>query len=184
MYVTLTEREIELLELMVRYHTVKKRDYLLKQGEVCQYDSFVVKGCLKISKNDDSGKEHIMAFAVENWWAVDMYSFIAQLPAIYTIQSLVDTELIQFTRKQYELRYEVIPKLNIFTRKMLENSYVAQQTRIIQNISLNVESRYQIFRDKYPNIEMVISQKDVASYLGVTPEFLSRLKTKIHRRKH
>lgn len=178
-YISLTDKEIELLELLVRFHKINKREYLLKEGEICQYDSFIVKGCLKISTFDEQGKEHIISFAVENWWAVDMYSFIKQMPASYTIQALEDTELIQFTRKQYELRYEVIPKLNILTRKMLENSYIAQQRRILQNISLKVEDRYQLFVEKYPNLETRISQKYIASYLGVTPEFLSRMKKDI-----
>lgn len=182
-HITLTTKEIELLELMVRFHTIKKRDYLVKEGEICLYDSFVVKGCLKISTYDESGKEHILSFSVENWWATDMYSFLAQLPAIYTIQALEDSQLIQFTRKQYDLRYEVIPKLNFLSRKMLESAYVAQQTRILQNLSLNVEERYGLFIQKYPNIETRISQKDVASYLGISPEFLSRMKKRIFHRK-
>lgn len=182
-YISLSEKEIELLELLVRYHKIKKRDFLLKEGEICLYDSFVVKGCLKLSTFDADGKEHIVSFAIENWWAVDMYSFIEEMPAMYTIEALEDTELIQFTRKQYDLRYEVIPKLNILTRKMLENSYIAQQKRILQNKSLNVEERYQLFTAKYPNLETRISQKDVASYLGVTPEGLSRIKKKIHIKK-
>lgn len=180
-HITLTSKEIELLELMVRFHTIKKREYLVKEGEICLYDSFVVKGCLKISTNDEHGKEHILSFSVENWWATDMYSFLSQLPAIYTIQALEDSHLIQFTRKQYDLRYEVIPKLNYLSRKMLESAYVAQQTRILQNLSLNVEERYHLFVQKYPNIETRISQKDVASYLGITPEFLSRMKNKLIR---
>nr|WP_315034759.1 Crp/Fnr family transcriptional regulator [uncultured Chryseobacterium sp.] len=181
-YITLTDKEIELLKLMVRFKTVNKRDYVLKEGEICLYDSFVVRGCLKISSFDEDGKEHILYFSVENWWATDMYSFLAQLPAIYTIQALEKTELIQFDRKQYDLRYEVIPKLNFLSRKMLENTYVEQQKRILQNISLNIEERYQIFTEKYPGIETRISQKFIASYLGVTPEFLSRMKKRIHLR--
>lgn len=180
-HITLTTKEIDLLELMVRFHTIKKREYLVKEGEICLYDSFVVKGCLKLSTNDENGKEHILSFSVENWWATDMYSFLSQLPAIYTIQALEDSQLIQFTRKQYDLRYEVIPKLNYLSRKMLESAYVAQQTRILQNLSLNVEERYHLFIQKYPNIETRISQKYVASYLGITPEFLSRMKNKLIR---
>lgn len=178
-YITLTEKEIELLTLMTRIHTIKKNDFIVKEGEICMYDSFVVKGCLKIFQTDENGKEHIISFAIENWWALDMYSFIGKLPAVYSIQAMEDTELIQFTREQYDLRYEVIPKLNMFTRKMLERSYVAQQTRILENISLNVEDNYKNFVKKYPNLESRISQKQVASYLGVTPEFLSRLKNRL-----
>ena len=175
-YITLTEKEIELLELMVEYKSLKKKEFLFKEGEICKFDSFVVKGCLKISNTDKNGKEHIVSFAIENWWAVDLYSFIGELPSLNTIQALENTELIQFTRKHYDLRYEVIPKLNFFSRKMLENSHVAQQSRIIQNLSLNIEDKYKIFTSKYPNLETRISQKHIASYLGVTPEFLSRMK--------
>jgi CRP-like cAMP-binding protein len=178
-HINLTEKEVELLGLMLRYHTLKKKEYIVKEGEICLYNSFIVKGCIKISQIDDEGKEHVLAFAIENWWAVDMYSFIGQLPAVYSLQALEDTELIQFTKKQYDLKYEVIPKLNKFTRIMLENSYVAHQKRIMQNISLNVEDRYLLFKEKYPNLESRISQKYVASYLGITPEFLSRLKNKL-----
>lgn len=178
-YVILNQKEIELLSLMTRVHELKKNDFIVREGEICMYDSFVVKGCLKIFQTDENGKEHIISFAVENWWALDMYSFIGKLPAIYSIQAMENTQLIQFTREQYDLRYEVIPKLNQFTRKMLENSYVAQQTRILENISLNVEDKYKIFVSKYPNLETRISQKYIASYLGVTPEFLSRMKNRL-----
>ncbi|MEN5055125.1 Crp/Fnr family transcriptional regulator [Sphingobacterium kitahiroshimense] len=175
-FISLDEKEIELLGLLVRHHTIKNREFLLKEGEICLYDSFIVKGCVKIFQIDEQGKEHIISFAIENWWAVDMYSFIGQLPAVYSIQALEDTDLIQFTRKQYDLRYEIIPQLNKFTRKMLENAYVVHQSRILQNISLLVEEKYLKFLEKYPNLESRISQRHIASYLGVSPEFLSRMK--------
>ncbi|MCW2264030.1 MULTISPECIES: Crp/Fnr family transcriptional regulator [Sphingobacterium] len=175
-FISLDEKEIELLGLLVRHHTIKKKEFLLKEGEICLYDSFIVKGCVKIFQIDAQGKEHIISFAIENWWAVDMYSFIGQLPAVYNIQALEDTDLIQFTRKQYDLRYEIIPQLNKFTRKMLENAYVVHQSRILQNISLLVEEKYLKFLEKYPNLESRISQRHIASYLGVSPEFLSRMK--------
>lgn len=184
MYVNLTEKEIELLSLMTRIQTLKKNEFVVKEGEICMYDSFIAKGCVKIFQTDESGKEHIISFAIENWWALDMYSFMGKLPASYSIQATEDTELIQFTREQYDLKYEVIPKLNLFTRKMLEKSYMAQQTRLLENLSLNVEDKYKNFIKKYPNLETRISQKYVASYLGVTPEFLSRLKNRlIHTKK-
>ena len=178
-YIDLTEEETTFLLSKLIYRKYLKNQYIVQQGDVCKHECFIISGCTKMFYIDADGQEHIVMFSVENWWASDMGSFISQTPADYNIQCLENTELIQFSYETLEELYPKIPKLERFFRKILEKSIVAFQKRLIRNFSLTAREHYLIFRNSYPKIEQRIPQYMIASYLGITKEFLSKIKSQL-----
>jgi CRP-like cAMP-binding protein len=172
-----TEDEVLFLSLL-QFKTLKKKGILLQQGDICRNDYFVTKGCLRCFDIDENGVEHITMFAIEGWWTSDMYSLLTQTPARRSIDALEDTEVLQISKQNMETLYERIPKFERFFRIILQNAYVALETRIVQNLSNTAEERFEAFNTKYPGLFNRIAQKHVAAYLGITPEFLSILRKK------
>jgi CRP-like cAMP-binding protein len=171
------EDEVLFLSLL-QFKTLKKKEILLQQGDICRNDYFVTKGCLRCFDIDENGVEHITMFAIEGWWTSDMYSLLTQTPARRSIDALEDTEVLQISKQNMETLYERIPKFERFFRIILQNAYVAFETRIVQNLSNTAEERFEAFNTKYPGLFSRIAQKHVAAYLGITPEFLSMLRKK------
>lgn len=155
---------------------LRRREYLLQAGEVCRYQSFVVSGCLKVSYLDPAGSEHVVKFAPENWWAFDLESFALQSGAFYAIQAIEDTEVLKISRANMDLLLDRVPQFEKFNRLMYQTSYIALQRRVTQNLASKADERYQQFQVKYPGLQNRVAQKDIASYLGVTPEFLSSMR--------
>jgi len=178
-YVVLSSEEEKSIEEFVSYRKYLKNQYLVQQGDICKSECFVVKGCLKTFHIDQEGQEHIVRFAVENWWTADLGSFIHQKPADYNVQCIEDTEVIQFHYSNYEPMLKAIPKLERLFRIIIQNAYVAADKRIIRNFSLTAKERYLIFREQYPDIEQRVPQYLIASYLGITKEFLSKIKSQL-----
>ncbi|MBK6266075.1 Crp/Fnr family transcriptional regulator [Marivirga sp. S37H4] len=178
-YIHLSTDEKEILSEHVSYRKYLKGQFVVQQGDVCKYESFVVKGCLKTFYIDSEGQEHIVMFAVENWWAADLGSFITQSPADYNVQCLENTEVVQFSYEKLEALYLLIPKLERFFRIIIQKAYVASEKRIIGNFSLPARERYLEFREQYPDIEQRVPQYMIASYLGITKEFLSKIRSQI-----
>jgi CRP-like cAMP-binding protein len=177
-HIYLDEDAIELFIALLETKQIFKNDYLLKNGDVCRYDYFVIKGCLKYCYTDSKGEEYVVKFAVENWWVVDLDSFLHHKPSSYYIQAVEDTEVLQLSRSAYDRLYSEIPAFQKFSNYRWQNGFITLQQRIIQNISVPAEERYAHFKEKYPELEQRISQDLVASYLGITPEFLSMLRGK------
>lgn len=175
----LTPNEINLLLENITHRKYLKGQYIVQQGDICRFKSFVIKGCLKTFYVDSDGQEHIVLFAVENWWTSDLGSFFTQEPADYNIQCIENTEVIQFSFNKMELMYQKIPKLERFFRIIIQKAFVASQKRVIENFSLPTKERYIKFKSRYPNIEQRVPQYMIASYLGVTKEFLSKIKSQI-----
>lgn len=182
-YVSLTNEEEAFLASKVSYRKYLKGQYILQQGDVCKYQCFVISGCTKTFHVDDSGQEHIVMFSIENWWTSDMGSFITQMPADYNIQCIDNTELIMFSFDVMGDLYAEIPKLERFFRLIIEKALVASQKRIVRSFSLSAKDRYLYFRNQYPKIEKLIPQYMVASYLGITKEFLSKIKSELTKEK-
>lgn len=155
---------------------LRRREYLLQAGEVCRYQSFVVSGCLKVSYLDPAGSEHVVKFAPENWWAFDLESFALQSGAFYSIQAIEDTEVLKISRTNMDLLLDRVPQFEKFNRLMYQTAYIALQRRVTQNLASKADERYQQFQVKYPGLQNRVAQKDIASYLGVTPEFLSSMR--------
>ena len=178
-YITLTKDEEAYLDSKMVYRKYQKGQYLVQQGDVCKYECFVVSGCSKTSYIDEQGQEHIIMFSVEDWWTSDMGSFINQTPADFNIQFLENTELIAISHDIIEDLYSQIPKLERFFRQVVEKAYIASQKRIVRNLSMTAKDRYLYFKEQYPEIEQRIPQYMVASYLGITKEFLSKIKSQL-----
>jgi len=156
-----------------------KGQYIVQQGDVCKYECFVLSGCTKMFYVDDEGQEHIIMFSIEDWWTSDMGSFITQTPADFNIQCLENTVLVMFSYDVIEELYANIPKLERFFRQIIERAFVASQKRIVRNFALTAKDRYLYFRKQYPKIEQRIPQYMIASYLGITKEFLSKVKSQL-----
>ena len=178
-YVTLTNTEEHFLTSRLSSRKYIKGQYLLQQGDISQTECFIISGCTKMFYLDDKGQEHIIMFSIEDWWTSDLGSFISQTSSDFNVQCLENTEIIQFSYNNIEELFSEIPKLERFFRKIIEKAFVASQKRIIRNFSLTAKERYLIFKESYPKIEQRIPQYMVASYLGITKEFLSKIKSQL-----
>ncbi|WP_158847359.1 Crp/Fnr family transcriptional regulator [Algibacter sp. L1A34] len=177
--IDLTPKEEAFLESKVTYRKYLKGQYVIQQGDICKYECFVISGCTKTFYLDQEGQEHMVMFAIENWWTADMGSFISQTPADYNVQCLENTELILFAYDELEELYAEIPKLERLFRQIVERAFVASQKRIVRNFSLTAKERYLYFKSQYTQIEERIPQYLVASFLGITKEFLSKIKSQL-----
>lgn len=178
-HIQLTDEEKELLWQAVTLRKYRKRQYVLQAGDVCRQENFVVSGCLRAYYIDDAGTEHIIMFAVEDWWTSDLLSFLTQTPSKLNIDALEDSEVLQIEHSALEALYLKIPKLERFFRIMMQNAYIAQQQRILFNISKTAKERYLYFIEKYPKLEQRLPQHQIAAYLGITPEFLSQIRKQL-----
>jgi len=181
-HIQLDNCEVNYFLSLLQQKTIGRKEYLLRPDEVCKYESFVTKGCLRNYTVDNAGIDHIVMFAVEGWWTGDLYSFLTQTPSEFIIDALEETELLQISKCDLEQLYERVPKFERFFRIILQNAFVAQQQRINQNLSFTAEERYLQFIKKYPQLEQRVPQKQVAAYLGITPEFLSMIRRKLTRK--
>lgn len=178
-YVLLTQEEEAVLLAHLSYRKYLKNQFVVQQGDICKYEFFVLKGCLKTFHITEDGQEHIIMFSIEDWWGGDIGSFITQTPADFNVQCLENTELIMLQHDIVEVLYEKIPKLERFFRQIIERAFVASQKRIVRNFSMSAKDRYLYFKNQYPEIEKRIPQYMVASYLGMTKEFLSKIKSEM-----
>ncbi len=175
-----TEEDYFVSLLQTKY--LKRKDFLLKQGNICRTENFITKGCLRTYTIDDNDFEHIVMFGTEDWWVGDLFSFITQSPTDFFIDALEDTEIIQISKANLDRLFDRVPKFERFFRLILQNAFIAQQNRINQNLSCTAEQRYLGFIKKYPQLEQRLSQKQVSAYLGITPVFLSMLRRKLSRK--
>jgi CRP-like cAMP-binding protein len=178
-HISLTPEETDFFVSLLRPRSLKTDEFLLREGEVCRYETFVTSGCLKTYYQDKDGIEHVMDFSIEEWWADDLFSFFTQTAARSTIKALENTEVLQISKNNLELLYQEIPKLERFFRLLFQNAYITQRERINLVLSTSAEERYLLFLKKKPYAEKRFPQKDIASYLGITPQFLSAMKKKM-----
>ena len=176
-FTPLTSEEQSLLAAKVRIRKFLKGQFVVQNGDICQYENFVLSGSLKTFYIDNEGQEHIVMFAVENWWTADLGSFISQAAADFNVQCLEKSVLAQIRFEDLQQLYIDIPKLERFFRIIIEKAFVSSQKRVINNFSLPAKERYLKFREQYPQIEQRVPQYMIASYLGITKEFLARSAT-------
>ncbi len=178
-HIQLEPEESRFFISLLKVRHLKKKEFLLRAGEVCRYEIFVLKGCLRNYFLDDKGDEHILQFSVEDWWTSDLYSLLTRTPATQFIDALEDSTVAMLEQDDLERLYRQVPKFERFFRIMFQNAFVAQQQRILQNIGSAGEERYLSFRKKYPALELRLPQHQIASFLGITPEFLSKIRGKL-----
>lgn len=178
-HVSLTSEEEKALLSKVKTRKFLRGQYVVQQGDICKYENFVLAGCLKTFYVDQEGQEHIVMFAIENWWTSDLGSFISQQPADFNVQCLENSEVIQVSFEDLESLYLEIPKLERFFRIIIQKGFAASLKRIVNNFSLPAKERYLRFREQYPQIEQRVPQYLIASYLGMTKEFLSKIRSQL-----
>lgn len=155
---------------------------ILQEGFICQHYTFVVKGCLKMYGIDDRGTEHNLLFAAENEWIADISSFYAQKASQLFIEALEPSEIIQIEQQDLYMLYTNIPKLNRIFKVIIEHKYIELQNRVLQNISSTAQQRYISFLEQYPHLASRLANTQIASYLGITPEFLSKIRKELTRK--
>jgi len=175
-HISLDREETVFFISLLKEQELAKKDFVLKEGQLCRYISFVNSGTLRAYYSDKEGRESTIMFAVADWWITDMYCFVNQLPAMLHIEALEKSHILQLQKKDLDKLYVKVPKFERFFRVLMQNAYTREQLRIIQNLSLPAEERYNNFLAKYPQIVKQVTQKQIASYLGITPEFLSAIR--------
>jgi CRP-like cAMP-binding protein len=177
--VSFSKEEISLIESKLENVSFKKGETLLKADQIVTNQYYVKTGCLRTYFIDKSGKEHTIQFAIKDWWISDYTAFFSSTKAIMTIECLQDTDLYKISRKNMEDLYCEIPKLETFFRKKMEKAFASFQKRIVASLSESAKERYISFVRTYPNIEQLIKNYHIASYLGITTESLSRIRKEI-----
>lgn len=178
-YVDISDEKLEKYCSAFTYRRIKKKEFLLMEGSICDFEGFVVNGCFKVFHTDRNAAEQILYFAIENWWISDIDSFINRIPSKLTIQALEDSEILLISKKDKEQLYLEMPEVERLMRLKFQSSIIALQRRIIDNLSKSSEERYIEFLKKYPQIAHRLTNIQIAAYLGVTPESLSRVRKKI-----
>ena len=178
-HISLSENETEAFCNLFEHKTIKKKSFLLREGEVCKFEGFVVKGLFRVYHIDQNGFEQILYFAVENWWITDIDSFTTETPSRLFIEALEDSEVLIISKKDKEYAYSNMPEIEKLFRVMTQKTHVALQRRMIDNLSKTAESRYVEFTEKYPHLIQRLSNIQVAAYLGITNVFLSNIRKKI-----
>lgn len=174
--IRLTGAERDIVLAQFRHRKYRKNQYILQQGDVARCESFIVKGLTRTYLVDEKGQEHVLYFGPEDYWVGDLYSHFSEKPANYNIDCLEETEVLQITKQSIELLCEQVPKMNIFYRRLYRGSIIAHENRTASTLTKTTLERYQEFIQKHPQLEQRIPNLQIASYLGVTPQSLSRLR--------
>ncbi len=174
--VVLTDADIQSLSQTFRYRKYRKNQYLLQQGDMARYETYVLKGMLRTYLVDRKGLEHVMKFSPEDWWAGDLYSLHMEKPTSYNIDCLEDTEVLQITRDDLEMLKKDIPGLNDYYQILYRNSVIAYNKRVASWLCNSATERYVEFIERYPDIDRRVSNHQIASYLGIAPASLSRIR--------
>ncbi len=174
--ILLNKEEKQLVTERFQPRLYRRRQYVLQEGDICKHFNFVVRGCLRSYITDEKGNTHILQFAAENWWITDIGSFYKTKASKLNIDALEDTMVLQISYDNLTGLYDQAPKFNQIFRVLIENSHVALQNRLLQNISSSAEERYLSFIQAHPHLSNRLPQTQIAAFLGITPEFLSRVR--------
>jgi CRP-like cAMP-binding protein len=181
--VTLDEDEQALVKSYFSPKKLRKKQYLLQEGDACKYLAFVELGLLRSYNVDDKEVEHMLQFAWEGWWISDTYSFLSGEPAAYNIDAIDDAELLLITLPHFEEMMLQVPKMERYFRILFQKNIISKERRLLSSISLPAEEKYKQLVDTNPELVQRIPQNLIASYLGVTPETLSRIRKNISHKK-
>ncbi|GAA0541934.1 Crp/Fnr family transcriptional regulator [Chitinophaga japonensis] len=181
-YIQLTPEEQELFHSLLRYKKIKKKSFLLQEGEVCDFEAFLLKGCTRSYYINQEGTETILLFAVEGWWVSDLTSFTEQKPSNMFIETVEECELLMIDYQRKMQLFEKIPKFEKLFRILVQRSLGVLQTRFYASVSQTAEERYLAFMEKYPHIAQRVPQHQIARYIGVSPEFLSKVRSTMYKK--
>ena len=175
--IALTDDEFEYVMSHFSLMDFKKRDFLIRKGEAVKYTFWVVSGLLKLDYQDVAGKQHVVAFAMEDWWECDYYAFYNQTLATMSLQALEDSQVLCMTLQDYNTLCSNVPKMTYFFLEKANRGHISSQQRLVELISANAKERYVKLLKRYPQLFQRVPHTLIASYLGVTRETLSRLLT-------
>lgn len=178
-HIALSTKELENFCNLFNQKDVKKKHFLMREGEICKFEGFVTKGLFRVYHIDSNGFEQVLYFAQENWWITDIDSFTNETPSQLYIQALEDSEVLLISKKDKEFAYNNIPKIEKLFRIMTQKTHIALQQRMIDNLSKTADQRYLDFIEKYPNLFQRLTNLQIAAYLGISHEFLSKIRRKI-----
>jgi CRP-like cAMP-binding protein len=175
--VVLAADEAEIVKALFSHKKLRKHQYILQEGEVATHDNFMIKGLARTYRVDEKGQEHILRFTPEGWWAGDMASFLAKTPTLYNVDCLEDTEILRISFSDLETLYEKVPAMNKYFRILYQKSIISFNARVESSLSKTAAERYQEFMTRYPQIHQRVPDHQIASYLGITPQSLSRIRS-------
>jgi CRP-like cAMP-binding protein len=181
--VSLTDQEKEIIQSFFVVKKLRKKQYLLQEGDVCKYLTFVAKGLLRTYNVDDKGDEHMSIFGWEGWWVSDFNSFLSGEAAVFNIDAIEDAELVMISREDYEALTLAAPIMDRYFRILYQNSLVTKERRLMSSITHTAEEKYVQLAESNPQLIERIPQNLIASYLGIAPETLSRIKKNLSLRK-
>lgn len=181
--ISITDEEFDFCKTLFIPKKLRKRQYLLQEGDVNKYTAFVSKGLLRSFTIDDKGGEHILQFAFEGWWMGDLYSFLTEEPSVFNMEALEDCELLLITKPSWELLLDKVPAFEKYFRILIQNNLIATQRRLMGTLSETAEQKYTKLINNFPGCLNRIPQHMIASYLGITRETLSRIRGNIAARK-
>ena len=177
-HITLDEKEKLSIRSLLIPARLKQGEFVETVGKVTSNFIFVNSGCLMTYYTDAEGTDHVIQFAMAGWWTGDLHSFTKEEPSIYSTRALADSEVFYLPKTDMEALLQKFPKLERYFRILFQNSIVSHQHRLIQNLSVTADQRYENFSKRYPSLEQYVPLKFIASYLGITPEFLSKIRRK------
>ncbi len=178
--VPITEEEYQLINSVSVLRSFQKDDFICREGEICRYTNFIESGSVRAYHIDANGQEQVIQLGINGWWISDFSSFINQQPGLLQVQSLEPTLLRSFTFEAVHSLFDKLPVFERFYRLLVQRAYTSFQQRVLENLSLDAEKRYLQFRAFYPDLNNQILQKHIASYLGMSAEFLSKIKKRVY----
>ena len=181
--ISISDEEFNFCKTLFVPKKLRKRQYLLQEGDVCKYNTFVSNGLLRSYTIDNKGSEHILQFAFEGWWIGDIYSFITEKPSNFNIEALEDCELLLITKTSMDVLFEKVPKFERYFRILIQNNLIATQRRLMGTLSETAEEKYTNLMSNFPGCLQRVPQHMIASYLGITRETLSRIRGQMAARK-
>lgn len=181
-HIDLTPAEGDYFISLLKEKKVQRKECIVKEGEICSSINFVQQGALRAYYRDKKDNENVVMFAISDWWITDMYSFANEKPAMLNIDALEESVILQLQKRDLDKLYLSTPKFERFFRILMQNAYVREQLRTVENLSMPAGDRYENFLKKYPQFAQRVPLKQIASYLGITPEFLSLLRKRTAKR--
>lgn len=174
--INISDQEFETCKTLFSPKKLRKRQYLLQEGDVCRFTAFVEKGMLRTFSVDEKGNEPILQFAMEGWWSGDLYSFLTQEPSVYNIEAIENCELLMITKENWERLLKEVPVFERYFRILFQNNLIATQRRLMSSLSETAEEKYLKLVNEFPGCLQRVPQHMVAAFLGITPETLSRIR--------
>jgi CRP-like cAMP-binding protein len=181
--ISISKEEFDFCKTLFIPKKLRKKQYLLQEGDVCRYTAFVEKGMLRTFTVDEKGNEPILQFSMEGWWIADLYSFLTEERSIYNIEALEECELLLITKENWEILLAKVPAFERYFRLLIQNNLIATQRRLMSSLSESAEEKYTKLINNFPGCIQRVPQHMIASYLGITPETLSRIRAQMAARK-